>query len=56
MLLVCVHVTNFVFSLSSGRRFSGVSFRSPGLEEGVHHLRVRFLILARRAQEEMLAS
>lgn len=56
MLLVWVHVTNFVLSLISGRRFAAVSFRSVGEEDGVHHLSVRLRILARRTQEEMLAS
>ena len=56
MLLVCVHVTSFVFSDNNGRRFSAVSFRSSGSEEGVHHLSFKFLIFARRTQEAMLAS
>lgn len=56
ILLECVQVTSFVFADINGRRFSAVNFRSPGSEEGVHHLSVRLRILARRTQEEMLAS
>lgn len=56
MLLVCVHVTSFVFPDINGRRLSAVSFRSPGSAEGVHHLSLKLRILARRTQAEMFAS
>lgn len=56
MLLVCVQVTSFVLFDSNGRKLSAVSFRSAGSWDGVHHLRVRFRILASRTHEEILAS
>lgn len=53
-LLVCVHVTNAVFSLKSGRRVSGVSKRESF--GGVHHLMVWLPRAASRTHGEVLAS
>ena len=50
-----MHVTNRTFSVINGRKLSGVSF---GFEDGggVHHFNVKFLVFAKRTQDEMLAS
>ncbi len=49
-----MHVTNAVFSLNSGRRFSGVNRRDS--LDGVHHLMVCLPSAASRTQGEVLAS
>ena len=56
MLLVCVHVTNLVFSERRGRKFWDVRVRSCGGAEGSHHLIVKFWNLAKRTQEAIFAS